>query len=82
MHDVNGCPSKLHSVLSIPTASVAANVILMYGVGVVPLSATSLFLLSTASIISTSGAVVSSCDGAVHSTVSQSPVTTSPSAGL
>ena len=63
MEGVNGCcPSRLHSILSIPTAaSVASNVISIYRMFVVLPSAISPlpFLLSDACVISTSGDVVS-----------------------
>jgi hypothetical protein len=62
VQNVNVCPSRLHSVLSIPTTSVASNVILMYGTAVLllpPPSVISLSLLSTALVITTSGSVVS-----------------------
>jgi hypothetical protein len=62
VQNVNACPSGLHSVLSIPTASVASNVILMYGTAVLllpPPSVISLSPLPTALVITTSGSIAS-----------------------
>jgi hypothetical protein len=63
VQNVNACPSRLHSVSSIPTASVASNVILMYGTAVLllqpPPSVISLSLLPTALVITTSGSIAS-----------------------
>src|SRR5919112_4572321 len=60
VQDENACPSRLHCVLSTPTASVASNIISTYLILVVLPSASSLlFLLSDTCVISTSGAVVS-----------------------
>lgn len=63
VQNVNVCPSRLHSVLSIPTTSVASNVNPVYGTGILllppPPSVISLSLLSTALVITTSGSVVS-----------------------